>query len=48
MVKYPKKHEIEIVRLFRYGKQPHIGKNKTYMTVKDIAKFLNKSSEHVS
>ena len=48
MVKYSKQKEIQIVKLFRFGKQPHIGKNKTYMRIKDIAKFLNKSTTHVS
>ena len=47
-MKYTKSQEIEIVKLFRYRKQPHKGKNKTYMAVKDIAKFLNRSSTHVS
>ena len=48
MVKYPKDQEIEMVKIFRFRKQPHPGRNRTYMPLKDIAKFLNKSIAHVS
>ena len=47
MVKYTKTQAIDIVRIFRYRKQPATGINRTYMKVKDIAKFLNKSNSYV-
>ena len=48
MVKYSKEQELQIVQLFRFRKQPVNGRNRTYMAVKDIARFINKSSTHVS
>ena len=47
-MKYSKKDAIQIVKLMRFKKQPHSGKNKTYMRIKDIAKLLNKSLTYVS
>ena len=42
-MKYSKKDATQIVKLLRFKKQPHSGKNKTYMRIKDIAKLLKKS-----
>ena len=47
-MKYSKNDAIKIVRLLRYKKQPHQGKNKTYTKIKDIAKLLNKSTTYIS
>ena len=46
-MKYPKEEEIEMVKFLRYRKQPIDGKNRTYMPLKHIAAFLNKSIAHV-
>ena len=47
-MKYTKEQEVQIVKLSRYRKEPTKGRNRTYMAIKDIAKFLNKSTAHVS
>ena len=47
-MKYNKEEEIKMVRLFRFrNRNPSESKHR-YMKIKDIAKFLNKSSTYVS
>ena len=46
-MKYTKEQAMQIVRLCRYRVMPKAKRNKTYMRIKDIAAFLNKSYSYV-